>query len=152
MFLTLHKSDILERFPYADIAHKIISICWGLMLASSALLIIYFVGVDHVLDRIFIDNSFFGIKPKLFFLFYVVDIIVNGLIIFLLERKKNFGFSIGIVWFGFNILENLFDVWTFRFYPHAIIEELMLVCIYAFAILLCLKVFRFKVFKVQSSA
>jgi hypothetical protein len=141
MTIPPNKSSTIREFGDTKTQHKIIAICWGWIVASTVLLVIYFLEIDNTFKQIFLDDSFFGIEFKSIYLFYVIDIFINGLIISFLERKEAFwGISISLFWSGFNLIENFFDIFTFRFYFHALFEELAMVCIYVFTIWLCMKV------------
>lgn len=122
---------------------KVLSICWGLLIVSSALITTCLVGVDkRYKDIIFLDDYFFGIKTGLFPLSYIIDILALSFIILLLEKGSAYGLSFVIVWASINLLENAFDVFTFSLYPHIIIEELLFVVIYTYLVWLGLGLFR----------
>jgi len=121
---------------------KVLSICWGLIIVSAALLIIYFAGAERYKDILFLDDYFFGIKTDLFPFLYFVDIFVLSSVILLLGKKNSYGLLLSVVWAFINLLENTFDIFTFSSYPHIIIEELMFVIIYSYLLWLSLDLIR----------
>jgi len=115
---------------------KISSICWGLVFVSIILLIIYLTGSNKIFSTIILDDYFFGFKIKLFFLYYIIDIIILLAIIYTLQRKIIFGIYLGIFWSMFNLFENIFDIPIFISDLHMIFEELVFILLYAYLLLL----------------
>ncbi len=127
---------------------KIVSILYGLIITSSALLIGSVFNIDQFFENIFFDNYFFGIKLKLYFLFYILDIIIISLIILLIEKDMHFGYILTIFWATLNVIENLFDISSFKDYPHMVIEELLIILIYFYLVILSYhKNYKTKVYK-----
>ena len=124
--------ELLLRNP----KDKIIAICLGLIIVSSVLLIVFLTGLNEIVGIIILDNYFFGVKIKLFFLYYIVDIIILLAIIYTLQRKIIFGIYLGIFWSMFNLLENIYDIPIFISDPHLIFEELVFIFLYAYLLLL----------------
>lgn len=124
-----------------SLLNKIIAVCWGFIVVSLFLVFLYFIDFFPLDSFIFIDNQLFGKTVQSIYLlgFYLFDIIILALVIWFLEKNVRILF-IALPWFVFNFLETFFDLFTFRYDPHFLFEELVFLLLYTYLVAICITV------------
>jgi len=128
---------MLKKLLTKNWKHKVISICYGLIVVSIVLLFAYLMGLNKIFNIIILDNYFFGIKTELFFvLYHLSNILILLTVIHLLQKKVILGILLGIFWSLFNLTETIFDLPVFSFDPSIIFEEILFLFIYLFLLII----------------
>ncbi len=115
---------------------KIIAVNCGLILVSFALLTTKLTGFQKFFKKIILDDYFFGFRLNNLTLFYLTDIAVLLLTIYLLKKKLIIAIIIGGGWALLNLTESIFDLRVYGYDPHMFLEEFLFIIIYAYLLLL----------------
>jgi hypothetical protein len=110
--------------------------CWGLAACSLMLFLAWLGNIRRFCPFVVLDDRFFGFQSDWFWIYYLVDMLVQATILGLLRTRPKAATSVGIPWTSFFLLETLGDLPVFVHDAHMVLEETLFALTYAYLLLL----------------
>ncbi len=119
-----------------NVLPKIEAICWGLAACSLILFLAWLGNIQRFCPFVVLDDRFFGFQSDWFWIYYLVDMLVQATILGLLRTRPKAATCVGILWTSLLLLETLGDLSVFVHDVHMVLEETLFALIYAYLLLL----------------